>query len=152
MSREIDAHQRTLFVEAFQSSPFLSFWYRGLLQLDVIHPKERELCFVLSLLELLSVAHKQVGEDVALLIHSNNLLATNVSCNRVESSAQSKTFHSVALDGREIDAFSKVEDVLEGSVLLSLVDDGLHSSFAKSFDGGQTITDLLTVVDTKVEV
>ena len=99
MRREIDADQRALLVESLKSSPFFCLWHCRFVEFDGIHAKERELRFHLRLLELLSVANKQVEEDVALLVLGNELFAADVARNGIEGTAQGKAFHSIALDG-----------------------------------------------------
>ena len=111
MSRNIDAHEVALLIQALDVAPALiglGDGRCGYLNAVVETAEERVLGLLLLLLIELAVAHQRIEEDLALGISSEELLTTNTE--GVETTAKSQRLECLTVDVGEADTLGEVED------------------------------------------
>ena len=98
----------------------------------------------------LTIAHQRIEEHLALVVNGKIVLTADAET--VETATQCQTLKTLTVDGCEIDALSKIVNVLIGTVLLTLLYDGLCSRVAHALNGTETETNLTMMVHTELLV
>ena len=76
------------------------------------------------------------------MIEGKELFAANLVAEVIEGSALGQALHAVALDDADGNAFGKVEDVMEGTIGVSLLDDGIDGTGTQTGYGSQSEADV----------
>ena len=150
MRRQIDAHKVALAVEFLDVAPRLGVGHgrRGNQHLVGIAEKRGLRLFLPCLIEL-AVAH-EAFEESGFAVGGEKCLARQSET--VETAAQRQTFKRFFVHRAVVHALCEVENRLERTVFLALVDDGLCHIVTHALDSCQSEANFALLVHTKLLV
>ena len=143
MSRQVNAHQFALLVQPFQVAPhrhLLRHW--GVAHCHVHAAKERCLRLELILLIAVPVAHHHVQERFASLSSRGEERFACHLLEAVESPRHNQVLYILFVALRQIHPLEEVKARLVGSILLTLLNHGLHCRFSHPFDSTHAKADV----------
>ena len=148
--RKEEAHQLLLAIKALQGAPLLKFLGRfGMLNHHIVLLQVAEKAHLVRLLvglEFLTIFDDLIEEGNALWIQSKILFAADLA-ETVKGARQCQRLEGLAINGTEIHAFHKVEDILKRTIGIALLYDCIGSTFAKALDTCQSETNCTFGID-----
>ena len=146
MGREIDTHEITFFIKAFDVTPRFSLDYCRCRYLYCIIITEEGVLLLhhLRLIEL-TITHQLVDKHLSLGILREIIFTTQFG-ETVKATAKHKRLNTLSIAAGEAHTLDEVKDSLVGAVALTLHDDSLSSSTSHTFYGTDAETYLTLFV------